>query len=98
MRAPDARDRRGPVAVGIRPEKIRLAGEGEANTLAGIVGERSYIGVSTQYLVQTAVGTVAVYVQNADPGAGAATPGDRVVLGWSPEATFVVESPQEDPQ
>jgi spermidine/putrescine transport system ATP-binding protein len=96
LRAPDARDRRGPVAVGIRPEKIRLGGAAEANRLAGVVSERSYIGVSTQYLVETVAGTVSVYVQNADPGAGAAAPGDRVVLGWSPEATFVVDPPQED--
>jgi spermidine/putrescine transport system ATP-binding protein len=98
LRAPGARAGSGRVAVGIRPEKIRLGADGGENTLAGVVDERSYIGVSTQYIVETAAGSVAVYVQNSDPGAGSAAPGDRVVLGWHPEATFVVDAPQEDTQ
>ena len=63
------------VAVGIRPEKIRLGGEG-ANTLAGTVIERAYIGVSTQYIVDTPAGDLVVYVQNAETGAAPAGPGD----------------------
>jgi spermidine/putrescine transport system ATP-binding protein len=82
------------LSVGIRPEKIRLGGEGE-NTLAGTVKEQAYIGVSTQYIVETAAGTVTVYVQNTDPGAHAARPGDRVTLSWSPDATFVVTTEEE---
>jgi spermidine/putrescine transport system ATP-binding protein len=95
VRAPAASGRNGRVAIGIRPEKIRLAGSGE-NTLAGEIGERSYIGVSTQYLVKTKAGTITVYVQNADPGAGAYEPGDQVALSWSPEVTFVVEHEEEE--
>ena len=79
----------GPVSIGIRPEKIRLGG-GAENTLEGTVKEQAYIGVSTQYVVETAAGTITVYVQNTDPGAQLARPGDRVTLSWSPEATFVV--------
>jgi spermidine/putrescine transport system ATP-binding protein len=94
LRAPAAHGRRGPVAIGIRPEKIRL-GRGEENALAGTVAERSYIGVSTQYIVQTTAGAIAVYVQNAEPGTGAAQPGDEVTLSWSPDATFVVEPDEE---
>ena len=97
VRAPAAEGRRGPVSVGIRPEKIRIDAE-EANSLSGVVSERTYIGVSTQYTVQTACGAVSVYVQNTDPEAGAASPGDRVTLGWSPEATFVVEPSEEGTQ
>ncbi len=87
--------RSGRIAVGIRPEKLRLAGGGEradgANVLEGVVSERSYIGVSTQHVVETPAGPVTVYAQNAEPGAGqAASPGERVSLAWSPEATFVV--------
>jgi spermidine/putrescine transport system ATP-binding protein len=89
-------DGNGGVAIGIRPEKIRLDGTGD-NTLEGTVSEQAYIGVSTQYIVDTAVGTVTVYVQNTDPGAQSARPGDRVTLHWSPEATFVAE-PQEEKQ
>jgi spermidine/putrescine transport system ATP-binding protein len=97
VRAPAARGRRGHVAVGIRPEKIRLGGDEGGNALSGVVAERSYIGVSSQYVVETGAGPITVYVQNADPGAEAAVPGDQVVLGWHPAATFVVDAPQEEP-
>ena len=90
VRAPASSGRRDKVAVGIRPEKIRLDA-GEENTLAGEVRERAYIGVSTQYIVDTAHGPITVYVQNTDPRASAVQPGDRVTLTWSPEATFVVD-------
>jgi spermidine/putrescine transport system ATP-binding protein len=94
VRAPGAGGRRGPVAVGIRPEKIRL-GRVEENALAGEVKERAYIGVSTQYIVETAHGLLTVYVQNTDPSAGAVQPGDQVTISWSPEATFVVDIEEE---
>jgi spermidine/putrescine transport system ATP-binding protein len=94
VRAPASSGRRDKVAVGIRPEKIRL-GAGEENTLAGDVRERAYIGVSTQYIVDTAHGAITVYVQNSDPRASAVQPGDQVTVSWSPEATFVV-NPEEE--
>jgi spermidine/putrescine transport system ATP-binding protein len=87
--------RTGRVAVGIRPEKIRL-GAGGANRLEGNVRERAYIGVSTQYIVDTPAGEITVYVQNADPDSAPAAPGDRVELSWSPEATFVVDHEQAE--
>jgi spermidine/putrescine transport system ATP-binding protein len=89
----------GAISIGIRPEKIRFDGEAE-NKLEGTVKEQAYIGVSTQYIVETSAGTVTVYAQNADPGAQPAKPGDRVTLRWSPDATFVVPTPgeKEDPE
>jgi spermidine/putrescine transport system ATP-binding protein len=90
--APEAlRGRTGRVAVGIRPEKIRID-PGEANTLDGTVQESAYVGVATQYVVETASGRLTVYVQNVRPGAEGAAPGDRLTLSWSPDATFVVDS------
>ena len=83
--------RSGVVQVGVRPEKIRIGG-GDPNTLAGTIAESAYIGVSTQYIVDTPAGAVTVYVQNDRPGAHGASPGDRLTLGWSPESTFVVEA------
>ena len=83
--------RTGRVAVGIRPEKIRIDG-GDANTLPGTVEESAYVGVATQYVVETASGRLTVYVQNVRPGAEGAAPGDRLTLSWSPDATFVVDS------
>ena len=94
VQAPAVGDRRGRVAVGIRPEKIRLAST-EANVLAGEVKERSYVGVSTQYIVETPAGSLTVYVQNAEKAAGAYEPGDRIALSWSPETTFVVDHEEE---
>jgi spermidine/putrescine transport system ATP-binding protein len=83
--------RSGSVQIGVRPEKIRIGG-GEPNALAGTVTESAYIGVSTQYIVDTPAGAVTVYVQNDRPGANGVSPGDQLTLGWSPECTFVVEA------
>src|SRR3954462_12672842 len=82
--------RTGPVAIGIRPEKLRI-GAGEANSLSGAVAESAYIGVSTQYILDTAAGPMAVYVQNDRQGGQVAT-GERLTLSWSPESTFVVDT------
>jgi spermidine/putrescine transport system ATP-binding protein len=93
VRAPASVGRTGPVAVGIRPEKIRL-GAGEENSLTGEVRESAYIGVSTQYIIVTSHGPITVYVQNTDARVGAVNVGDHVTISWSPEATFVVD-PEE---
>ncbi len=78
------------VQIGVRPEKIRIGG-GEANSLSGVVTESAYIGVSTQYILDTPAGPVTVYVQNDRPGGQVAT-GERLTLSWSPESTFVVDT------
>ncbi|MFL5918099.1 MAG: ABC transporter ATP-binding protein [Gaiellaceae bacterium] len=83
--------RSGQVAVGIRPEKIEL-GNGQANALDGTVVEQAYVGVATQYIVDTECGRLTVYRQNAAPGVNGAAPGERLTLSWSPDATFVVDS------
>jgi len=85
--------RTGEVAIGIRPEKIRI-GDGGANVLSGTVAESAYIGVSTQYIVDTPSGSVSVYVQNERTGAGALPPGERLTLSWGPDSTFVVDPPE----
>src|SRR5205085_923646 len=54
--------------------------------------ETPFVGVATQYVVETASGRLTVYVQNVRPGAVGAAPGDRLTLSWSPDATFVVDS------
>jgi spermidine/putrescine transport system ATP-binding protein len=88
--------RSGSVKIGIRPEKIRPAA-GEANELSGTVKESAYIGVSTQYIVETSAGSVTVYVQNERSGVGALRPGQGLTLSWSPESTFVLETPEASP-
>jgi spermidine/putrescine transport system ATP-binding protein len=87
--------RTGRVAVGIRPEKIRIDPD-PPNALRGKIFDRAYVGVATQYVVDTAAGRVMVYVQNAEPGAGMAAPGDPITIGFDPEATFVVDLPEEE--
>ena len=89
--------RTGRVAVGIRPEKVRLgAPTDEENSLAGTVRDSAYVGVSTQLVVKTAAGTVTVYLQNDRPGTPRPQPGDALILSWSPDATFVTQPPEED--
>jgi spermidine/putrescine transport system ATP-binding protein len=83
------------VQVGVRPEKLRVAGtRGEVppdtNALDGRVTLVSYIGVSHQYEVELAGGgELTVYAQNAG---GVALPqeGDAVRVLWEPEHTFIV--------
>jgi spermidine/putrescine transport system ATP-binding protein len=89
--AESLRGRSGRVAVGIRPEKIRPEGGQDTNTLRGLVRERAYIGVSTQYIVETRNGNITVVVLNDRPGTVPHGPGDQLTLGWDPEATFVVD-------
>jgi spermidine/putrescine transport system ATP-binding protein len=91
VRAQALAGRTGEVAVGIRPEKIELGG-GQENTLDGTIAEQAYVGVATQYIVDTECGQMTVYRQNASPGLNGAAPGQRLVLSWSPESTFVVDS------
>ncbi len=86
--------RTGRVSAGVRPEKIRLGG-GAGNELRGAVAETAYIGVATQVLVQTPVGTITVFAQNAEAGASAPAPGSEVTISWSPESTFVVDRHEE---
>jgi spermidine/putrescine transport system ATP-binding protein len=86
--------RTGAVAVGIRPEKIEL-GNGQPNMLEGTVVEQAYVGVATQYIVDTECGRLTIYRQNASPGLNGAAPGERLTLSWSPDSTFVVDSTEE---
>jgi len=83
--------RTGEVAVGIRPEKIEL-GNGQANTLDGTIVEQAYVGVATQYIVDTECGRLTVYRQNATPGLNGGAPGQHLTLSWNPESSFVVDS------
>jgi spermidine/putrescine transport system ATP-binding protein len=86
----------GPVAAGVRPEKITLGGDG-ANRLRGTIRETAYFGVATQLVVETSAGEVVVFQQNTDAQGGIAVIGTPVELTWSPASTFVVEQ-EEDTQ
>jgi spermidine/putrescine transport system ATP-binding protein len=87
----------GDVRVGVRPEKITLVPGDEAvnggrNVLRGKVIVSAFLGVSIQYVIQTAAGEeLNVFTQNtqgAEPDSLGV--GRDVQLTWHPEHTFVV--------
>jgi spermidine/putrescine transport system ATP-binding protein len=92
------------VNIGVRPEKIRLseptvdAPVGH-NRLTGRVRDASYLGVSTQYLVESRGGNLMVYEQNVERATRSElwARGDEVQLTWSPDHSFVVPGDGEDP-
>jgi spermidine/putrescine transport system ATP-binding protein len=68
------------------------------NVLPGVVRHASYIGVSTQYIVETGHGSsVVVYEQNVERATKAELrePGEEVTLAWSPDHSFVVDPASE---
>ncbi|MER8118361.1 ABC transporter ATP-binding protein [Streptomyces sp. NPDC094031] len=91
----------GRVLVGIRPEKIALAHANDAgaipegrNRLTGRIADASFIGVSTQYVIDSpACAELSVYVQNVERDARL-VPGADVVLHWSPAHTFGLDAAQ----
>jgi spermidine/putrescine transport system ATP-binding protein len=85
------------VSIGVRPEKIRLSERTVEpptghNRLVGVVRDASYLGVSTQYLVDTQGDNLMVYEQNVERATRAElwARGDEVQLTWSPDHSFVV--------
>lgn len=82
------------VQIGVRPEKLSFYGRGTsentpANRLTGVIADASFLGTSTQYLVEVpGIGQVAVVEQNLGE---IHAPGEEVVVAWKPEHTFVVE-------
>ena len=83
--------RTGKVAVGIRPEKIRL-GSADTNVFTGRVAESAYVGVSTQYIVDDGGGrTDGVRAEHAARSGGDRTGRPAVELSFAPEAAFVVD-------
>ncbi|MET9663748.1 ABC transporter ATP-binding protein [Streptomyces sp. NPDC006475] len=92
----------GKLLVGVRPEKISLAHADDAGSIAdgrnrftGTIADSSFIGVSTQYVIDSPVcPELEVYAQNIerDPRL---VPGARVVLHWNPEHTFGLDAGQD---
>ena len=92
------------VSIGVRPEKIRLrerSAESPAghNHLLGVVRDASYLGVSTQYLVESLGGNLTVYEQNVERATRSQlwARGDEVQMTWSPDHSFVVPADGPEP-
>ncbi|MEU6459345.1 ABC transporter ATP-binding protein [Streptomyces sp. NPDC047065] len=89
------------VLVGVRPEKVGLTHADEAgsipegrNRITGKISNSSFIGVSTQYVVDCAAcPEFEVYAQNIDRDARL-VPGADVVLHWNPAHTFGLDADQ----
>ncbi|WP_055598455.1 ABC transporter ATP-binding protein [Streptomyces aureus] len=92
----------GKVLVGVRPEKISLAHADDAGSIAdgrnrvtGRIADSSFIGVSTQYVVNSPAGAeLQVYEQNIERDARL-VPGAEVVLHWNPAHTFGLDAAQD---
>ncbi|MFF8597842.1 ABC transporter ATP-binding protein [Streptomyces sp. NPDC015232] len=92
----------GKVLVGVRPEKISLAHADDAGSIAdgrnrvtGRIVDSSFIGVSTQYVVNSPAGAeLQVYEQNIERDARL-RPGAEVVLHWNPAHTFGLDAAQD---
>ncbi|MFE0203118.1 ABC transporter ATP-binding protein [Streptomyces sp. NPDC058985] len=92
----------GKVLVGVRPEKVGLTHADEAgsipegrNRVTGKISNSSFIGVSTQYVVDCAAcPDFEVYAQNIDRDARI-VPGADVVLHWNPAHTFGLDASQD---
>ena len=107
VRAPAAAVNGAPsVRIGMRPEKLRVVSlaQGDApaaselNCLDGVVLDASYIGVSTQYLVETAEGgRLTIYAQNLETTGAheALADGQPVRITWKPQHTFVIGRREE---
>ncbi|MEU1487426.1 ABC transporter ATP-binding protein [Streptomyces sp. NPDC005752] len=100
-RCPSSAESGGKVLVGVRPEKISLTHADDAaaipdgrNRVTGRITDSSFIGVSTQYVVESPAGTaLQVYEQNIERD-GRLVPGAGVVLHWNPEHTFGLDAAQ----
>ncbi|MBY8879488.1 ABC transporter ATP-binding protein [Actinacidiphila acidipaludis] len=90
------------VLAGVRPEKITLAHRDDEdaipagrNRVQGRIVDSSFIGVSTQYLVDSPVGAeLEVFVPNVERDARL-VPGAPVILHWNPEHTFGLDAAQD---
>lgn len=86
----------------MRPEKISLVHAEDEDTIAsgrnkvaGKIADSSFIGVSTQYVIDSRVcPELEVYAQNIerDPRL---VPGAEVILHWNPEHTFGLDAAQD---
>ncbi|KOV84365.1 ABC transporter ATP-binding protein [Nocardia sp. NRRL S-836] len=89
------------VAATVRPEKVHLFDEtAEPPTgwcvLQGVVRDVVYTGVSTQFVVDTPVGELVAFVQNAQRIDDAGAPGQPVRMAWDPEFTVLLEKKTDD--
>jgi spermidine/putrescine transport system ATP-binding protein len=90
-----------PGWVGIRPEKVLIAPEGEpidapGNHMTGaVVVDSSFIGVSTQYVVKMPWGSEMLAFEQNTGARGLLAPGTKVDVSWRPEFAFLLDASQD---
>jgi len=100
---PEARahTRSGDGWVGIRPEKVLIAPEGQpidapGNHLSGgVITDVSFVGVSTQYLVRMPWGQELMAFEQNTGARGVLSSGTRVDVSWRPEFAFLLDASQD---
>ena len=88
------------VIVGVRPEKLYLHRQGAEvpagrNTLAGVVTDASFVGVSTQYLVATSWGQELIAFEQNMGGADRPAVGEAVTVSWEPGHGFGLDGGED---
>ena len=78
----------------MRPERVELAPAGvdvpaDGSRVEGTIAEVVFLGMYTQFLVETAIGTVVSH-RLADESLEPFQPGARVVLSWQADETSVL--------
>lgn len=87
--------------VGIRPEKVLVADEGEVidapgNSIpGGVVSDVSFVGVSTQYLVRMPWGQELMVFEQNTGRRRLFRVGERVDVSWRPEYAFLLDHSQD---
>ena len=87
--------------IGIRPEKVLVAPEGEpidapGNHLpGGVITDVSFVGVSTQYLVMMPWGQELMAFEQNTGRRGILDQGTRVDVSWRPEFAFLLPADQD---
>jgi spermidine/putrescine ABC transporter ATP-binding subunit len=86
---PEARARGDAVRLAIRPERVSLGaagGDGLPCTLRDVI----FRGASVHFYLDSAVGPLLAYRQNADGDDRSLQPGQQVTATWSPDSAVVV--------
>jgi spermidine/putrescine transport system ATP-binding protein len=87
------------ILVGIRPEKIRISLPEDPCTgnllTGGVVSDVSFVGVSTQYVVEMPWKQDLMVFEQNDGGTPTLRPGDPVSLSWNPPFTFGLDGSED---
>jgi spermidine/putrescine transport system ATP-binding protein len=87
--------------VGVRPEKVLVAPEGEVidapgkHITGGVITDVSFIGVSTQYQVRMPWGQELIAFEQNTGSRGILAPGTKVDISWRPEFAFLLDANQD---